>query len=105
MKKLMIWLMAAMLIVGLFGLASFAGIEITVAMPSHEAGILGYFEDQAVEFEAQTGIKVNMVTADWDNIADKVLPALAAGSDAYDIVEFDNCWVAAFAEANWLLPL
>ncbi|MCK4419927.1 extracellular solute-binding protein [Candidatus Aerophobetes bacterium] len=105
MKKLMIWLMAAMLMVSLFGLASFAGTEITIAMPSHEAGILGYFEEQAVEFEAQTGIKVNMVTADWDSIADKILPALAAGSSAYDIVEFDNCWVAAFAETNWLLPL
>lgn len=104
MKKLVVWLMA-MLIVGLFGLAVFAGTEITLIMPSHEADILGYFEDKAVEFEAQTGIKVNVVTADWDHVADKILPALAAGSSAYDIVEFDNCWVAQFAETDWLLPL
>lgn len=104
MKKLMVWLMA-MLIVGLFGLASFAGTTITLIMPSHEAAIGDYFAAKAVEFEAQTGIKVDMVTADWDGVADKILPALAAGSSAYDIVEFDNCWVAAFAETNWLLPL
>ena len=105
MKKLMIWLMAAMLMVNFFGLAGFAGTTITLAMPSHEAAIGDYFAARAVEFEAQTGIKVDFVTADWDSIADKVLPALAAGSSAYDIVEFDNCWVAAFAETNWLLPL
>lgn len=104
MKKLVVWLIA-MLIVGLFGLASFAGTEITLIMPSHEADILGFFEGKAAEFEAETGIKVNMVTADWPHVADKVLPALAAGSSAYDLVEFDNCWVAAFAGTGWLLPL
>ena len=106
MKRLMIWLMA-MLIVSLFGFANFAdaGTQITLIMPSHEADILGYFEKKAVEFEKQTGVKVNMVSADWDHVADKVLPALAAGSSAYDIVEFDNCWVAQFAETGWLRPL
>jgi len=106
MKRLMICLMATLMLVflGFTGFA-IAGTEITLIMPSHEADILGFFEKKAVEFEKQTGVKVNMVTADWDHVADKVLPALAAGSSAYDIVEFDNCWVAQFAETGWLRPL
>jgi len=107
MKRLMIWVMVVTLMVGFFGLAGFAAkkVTLTLIMPSHESDILGYFEAKAVEFEKKTGIKVNMVTGDWDNVADKVLPALAAGSSAYDIVEFDNCWVAQFAETGWLRPL
>jgi len=106
MKRLITCLVAT-LIVSLFSFTGFAiaGTEITLIMPSHEADILGYFEKEAVEFERQTGIKVNVVSADWDHVADKVLPALAAGSSAYDIVEFDNCWVAQFAETGWLRPL
>lgn len=106
MKKLIICLVAT-LTVTLFGLTGFAigATEITLIMPSHEADILGYFEKKAVEFERQTGTKVNIVSADWDHVADKVLPALAAGSSAYDIVEFDNCWVAQFAQTGWLRPL
>ncbi|NQS88716.1 extracellular solute-binding protein [Patescibacteria group bacterium] len=106
MKKLIICLVAT-LTVTLFGLTGFAigATEITLIMPSHEADILGYFEKKAVEFERQTGTKINIVSADWDHVADKVLPALAAGSSAYDIVEFDNCWVAQFAQTGWLRPL
>jgi len=104
MKKLVVWLIA-MLMVGLCGLTSFAGTEITLIMPCYEVARTAYFEAKAREFEAQTGIKVNMVTADWGSVADKVLPALAAGSSAYDLVEFDNCWVPMFAKTGWLLPL
>jgi len=106
MRRL-ITLLAAMLMVNFVGFTGFAiaGTEITLIMPSHEADVLGYFEKKAGEYERQTGIKVNIVTADWTHVADKVLVALASGSSAYDIVEFDNCWVAQFAETEWLRPL
>lgn len=104
MRKVLSILVAG-LIVSLLGSVALAGVEITVIMPDHEADILGYFEQKAVEFEQKTGTKVSIVSASWDRVADKLLPALAAGSSAYDVVEFDNCWVAQFAETEWLLPL
>lgn len=93
------------LMVSLISPLAVAGTQITVIMPDHDADILGYFEQRAVEFEKKTGVKVNIVSASWDRVADKLLPALAVGSSAYDVCEFDNCWVAQFAETEWLLPL
>ena len=104
MKKALSILLVG-LIASLFGSLALAGTEITVIMPDHEADILGYFEQKALSFEKKTGTKVNIVSASWDRVADKLLPALAAGSSAYDVCEFDNCWVAQFAETEWLLPL
>lgn len=104
MRKLVSMLVVG-LMVSVLSSVVFAGTEITVIMPDHEADILGYFEQKAVEFEQKTGVKVNIVSASWDRVADKLLPALASGSSAYDVCEFDNCWVAQFAETEWLLPL
>ncbi len=38
-------------------------------------------------------------------LADKVLPELAGGGSAYDVVEFDNGWVAKWTNAGWITPL
>jgi multiple sugar transport system substrate-binding protein len=78
---------------------------ITVIFPQHEADLSGAFEARVREFEAQSGIKVELIQADWDSIADRVVPEMATGGSAYDVVEFDNGWVAQWCGAGWTTPL
>ncbi|HEY66297.1 MAG TPA: extracellular solute-binding protein [Caldilineae bacterium] len=78
---------------------------ITVIFPRHEADLTGAFEARIREFEKQSGIKVELIQSDWDSIADRVVPELATGGSAYDVVEFDNGWVAQWCGAGWVTPL
>ena len=78
---------------------------ITVIFPQHEADLVGAFEARIREFEDQTGIKVELIQADWDSVADRVVPEMATGGSAYDVVEFDNGWVAQWCGAGWTTPL
>jgi multiple sugar transport system substrate-binding protein len=79
--------------------------SITVIFPKHEADLVGAFESRIREFESQTGIKVELIQSDWDSVADRVIPELATGGSAYDVVEFDNGWVAEWCGANWVASL
>ncbi len=79
--------------------------KITVIFPKHEADLSGAFEARVREFEKQTGIKVDLIQSDWDSIADRVIPEMATGGSAYDVVEFDNGWVAEWCGAGWTTPL
>ena len=81
------------------------GQTITVIFPKHEADLTGAYEARIREFEAQSGITVEVIQSDWDSIADRVIPELATGGSAYDVVEFDNGWVAEWCGAGWATPL
>jgi multiple sugar transport system substrate-binding protein len=85
--------------------AANAASKITVIMPRHEMDLKGIWEKQTKEFEAQTGIQVEFIQMSWDEVADKVLTDLAAGGGSYDVIEFDNGWVAKFVAADWVEPL
>lgn len=78
---------------------------ITVIFPKHEADIKGAFEARIHDFEKESGIKVNLIQSDWDSVANRVTPELATGGSAYDVVEFDNGWVAEWCGAGWVTPL
>ncbi len=80
-------------------------VKITVIFPKHEADLTGAFENRIREFEKQTGIKVDLIQSDLDSIADRVIPEMATGGSAYDVVEFDNGWVAEWCGAGWTTPL
>jgi len=67
--------------------------------------LIGIWEKQTREFEAETGISVEFIQMSWDDVADKVITDLAAGGGAFDVIEFDNGWVAKFAATGWLEPL
>ncbi|MCX8024095.1 MAG: extracellular solute-binding protein, partial [Thermanaerothrix sp.] len=73
--------------------------KITVIFPRHEADIVGAFEARVRDFEKTTGIKVELIQSDWDSVADRVIPEMATGGSAYDVVEFDNGWVAEWCGA------
>lgn len=77
----------------------YAGTTITVLMPSPQS------PDIAAEFEAATGIKVDLQTLSWDDIRPKLVAALIAGQAPADVTEFDWSWTGQFAAADWYLPL
>ncbi len=79
--------------------------QITVIMPRHEMDLKGVWERQAREFEKASGIKVEFIQMSWDEVQTKVMTDLAAGAGSYDVIEFDNGWVAKFAAADWVEPL
>jgi multiple sugar transport system substrate-binding protein len=78
---------------------------ITVIFPKHEADLSGAFESRIREFENQSGIKVELIQSDWDSVANRILPEISTGGSAYDVVEFDNGWVAEWCGAGWATPL
>ena len=77
----------------------YAGQSITVLMPSPQAPNI------AADFEAETGIKVDLQTLSWDDIRPKLVAALIAGTAPADVTEFDWSWTGQFAAADWYLPL
>jgi multiple sugar transport system substrate-binding protein len=76
-----------------------AGSSITVLMPSPQAPNI------AADFEAETGIKVDLQTLSWDDIRPKLISALIAGTAPADVTEFDWSWTGQFAAADWYVPL
>jgi len=77
----------------------YAGQSITVLMPSPQGANI------PAEFEAATGIHVDLQTLSWDDIRPKLVTALLAGTAPADVTEFDWSWTGQFNAADWYLPL
>jgi len=76
-----------------------AGQSVTVILPSPQG------PDVAADFEAETGIHINLQTLSWDDIRPKLVTALVAGTAPADVTEFDWSWTGQFAAADWYMPL
>src|ERR1043165_6781043 len=76
-----------------------AGQSITVLMPSPQGATV------AADFEAETGIHVDLQTLSWDDIRPKLVTALVAGTAPADVTEFDWSWTGQFSAAGWYMPL
>jgi len=76
-----------------------AGQSITVLMPSPQGPNI------AADFEAETGIHVDLQTLSWDDIRPKLVTALVAGTAPAEVTEFDWSWTGQFSAAGWFLPL
>jgi ABC-type glycerol-3-phosphate transport system substrate-binding protein len=57
------------------------------------------------EFTAETGIKVNVVDAPYDDAHQKMLLSFNSQQGAYDVVQFDNPYLAPFASQGTLAAL
>jgi multiple sugar transport system substrate-binding protein len=57
------------------------------------------------DFTAETGIKVNVVDAPYDDAHQKMLLAFNSKKGAYDVVQFDNPYLAPFSSQGALAPL
>ncbi|HKI55811.1 MAG TPA: sugar ABC transporter substrate-binding protein [Trueperaceae bacterium] len=100
LRRVAVALTAALLLVG-----TVTAQKITVIMPRHEMDLIGLWEAQTRQFEQASGIQVEFIQMSWDEVANKVLTDLAAGGGTYDVIEFDNGWVAKFESADWVEPL
>jgi multiple sugar transport system substrate-binding protein len=76
-----------------------AGQSITVLMPSPQGSNI------AADFEAETGIHVDLQTLSWDDIRPKLVTSLIAGTAPADVTEFDWSWTGQFSTADWYMPL
>ncbi|MGM4913818.1 ABC transporter substrate-binding protein [Rhizobium sp. 768_B6_N1_8] len=104
MRKLILPLLAsAALAIALPAVADdakpLAGQSITVLMPSPQGATV------AADFEAATGIHVDLQTLSWDDIRPKLVTALVAGTAPADVTEFDWSWTGQFSAAGWYMPL
>lgn len=81
------------------GAKPFSGQTISVLLPSPQDAKM------AADFEKDTGIKLDLQTASWDDVSVKVSTALLAGTAPADVTEFDWSWTGQFAAAGWYTPL
>lgn len=79
--------------------------KLKVIFPAGETGG-GFWQDEVSAFEHENNVEIEFIsTLSWDEIKDLVQAAVRGGSDEYDVVEFDNGWVAEFLQAGYLEPL
>ncbi|WP_182086143.1 sugar ABC transporter substrate-binding protein [Aureimonas sp. ME7] len=76
-----------------------AGQSISVLLPSPQDPRI------AADFEAATGIRVDLQTLSWDDIRPKLVTALVAGTSPADVTELDWSWTGQFDAAGWYVPL
>ena len=79
--------------------------KITVILPEIEMDNIGFYEAETRRFEQLTGIQVERIYGSWDDIAEFILLDLEKSGGSYDVIEFDNSWIASFHRNNWLEPL
>lgn len=62
-------------------------------------------KEMLADFEKESGIKVNVMPTNWDDIRNKISTAAAGKNAAADIYEVDWSWVGEFQKAGWLEPI
>lgn len=82
--------------------APYAGTTVDVVFllrPGYEA-----IEAMLPEFEAETGINVNIIKHPYENALGEQVRDFVAGGDL-DIALIDLVWIGNFAENEWVMPL
>lgn len=80
----------------------YEGTEINVVY--HSASFLPGLSELVPEFEAKTGIKVNIETLSEASAMQKVQLELATGSDAFDVIGVQSGNMPLYAQNNWVAP-
>ncbi|HEX8747669.1 MAG TPA: ABC transporter substrate-binding protein [Pyrinomonadaceae bacterium] len=79
------------------------GKQLTLAV---NAGVEGDALKQAArDYEAQTGVRINIVEFPYSNLFDKELVDLTAGTGAYDLIMLDDPWFPRFSGEGFLTDL
>lgn len=64
-----------------------------------------FIKDLLPEFNAATGIDVEIEAISYIDMHSKLVPQLTTPSGGYDAIVVDFYWVAEFTKAGWLMPL
>lgn len=75
--------------------------EITVLVATDK----GWVMDYVPEFERESGIKVNLITMEYNDIATKFVVSAAGGVASYDVIEADPTAAGPWAQAGYLEAL
>ncbi len=82
--------------------APYAGTEVNVVFldrPGYAA-----IREMLPEFEAATGIKINITTMPYENALGEQVRDFVAGGDL-DLALIDLVWIGNFAENGWIVPI
>ena len=82
--------------------APYAGTEVNVVFldrPGYAA-----IREMLPEFEAATGIKINITTMPYENALGEQVRDFVAGGDL-DMALIDLVWIGNFAENGWIVPI
>lgn len=64
-----------------------------------------YIQELVPQFEAETGIDVEIEAISYIDMHSKLVPQLIAPEGSYDVIVVDFYWVGEFTKAGWLMPL
>jgi len=64
-----------------------------------------YIQELLPEFEAKTGIDVELEVIGYSDMHAKLIPQMIAGKGSYDAIVVDFYWVGEFTQAGWLSDL
>jgi len=64
-----------------------------------------YLQQIANMYEEETGIKVNVIQEPWGSFQDLFTTAMAAKSDAYDMVVGDSQWLGQGSTSGWYVNM
>jgi multiple sugar transport system substrate-binding protein len=64
-----------------------------------------YMQKIGVEFEKEHGVKVEVITTDYNSLHSKLITSLASGDSSIDIFQLDTVWPKEFTSAGFIEPL
>lgn len=101
-RRFTLMLLLLVLVMGAGVVAAQETVTIRALIRPDEGGNVAMVEEQ---FEAETGIQVEVDFVGWAEIHDKTVATLAAGGGGYDIIFVPSANAVEFASTGWFLPI
>ncbi len=101
-------LMLGFIVLCMISLALAAGTkeeEITITIAAVSWPTFDVIKTMIPEFEAETGIKLEIVETPYVEFHSKLMTGLMGGSGMYDLITFHTPWFTSFIEGGYLEPL
>lgn len=74
-------------------------------VPTAETPWLPSYQELVAEYEAETGVKINLTTFPMDGLLTQQANAAQSGSNAFDVFQMNEQWVGQFYDSQWVQPL
>ena len=96
---------AAVSVLGISGCAATSAEDNEITVFLIQSPTADAIKARIPDFTTETGITVNVVDAPYDDAHQKMLLAFNSKQGSYDVVQFDNPYLAPFASQGTLAPL
>lgn len=74
-------------------------------LATSETPWLGSYKKIVADYEAETGVKVNLTTFPFEGLLSQQANAAQNGSNAFDLFQLNEQWVGQFYDNGWVQPL